>query len=33
MCLHKQDSEYAAGPKCAKILKGKVLNMAGFSIC
>ena len=28
MCLNKQDSEYASGPKCDKIL-----NMAGFSIC
>ena len=29
MCLYKQDSEYAWGPKYAKIL-----NMAGFStIC
>ena len=28
MCLNKQDSEYALGPKYAKIL-----NMAGFSIC
>ena len=28
MCLYKQDSEYASGPKYAKIL-----NMAGFSIC
>ena len=28
MCLYKQDSEYALGPKYAKIL-----NMTGFSIC
>ena len=28
MYLNKQDSEYALGPKYAKIL-----NMAGFSIC
>ena len=28
MCLNKQDSEYASGPKYAKIL-----NMTGFSIC
>ena len=28
MCLYKQDSEYASGPKYAKIL-----NMAGFSVC
>ena len=28
MCLNKQDSEYASGPKYAKIL-----NMAGLSIC
>ena len=28
MCLYKQDSEYASGPKYAKIL-----NMEGFSIC
>ena len=27
MCLNKQDSEYASGPKYAKIL-----NMAGFTI-
>ena len=26
MCLYKQDSEYASGPRCAKIL-----NMARFS--
>ena len=28
MWLYKQDSEYASGPKYAKIL-----NMAGLSIC
>ena len=28
MCLYKQDSEHASGPKCAKIL-----NMAKFSMC
>ena len=28
MCLNKKDSEYASGPKYAKIL-----NMTGFSIC
>ena len=28
MCLIKQDSEYAWGPKYARIM-----NMAGFSIC
>ena len=28
MCLNKQDSEYASGPKY-----GKILDMAGFSIC
>ena len=28
MCLYKQDSKYASGPKYAKIL-----NMAGFSVC
>ena len=28
MCLYKQDSQYASGPKYAKIL-----NMAGFSVC
>ena len=34
MCLYKQDSEYASGPKYVKILLyDKVLNMAGFSIC
>ena len=27
MCLYKNDSEYASGPKYVKIL-----NMAGFSI-
>ena len=33
MCLNQQDSEYAWGPKHAKILNnGKVLNMAGFSL-
>ena len=31
MCLNKQDSEYASGPKYAKY--AKILNMAGFSIC
>ena len=31
---NKQDSEYACGPKYAKILNmGKFLNMAWFSIC
>ena len=35
MSLSKQDSEYTFGLKYPKLLSGygKVLNMAGFSIC
>ena len=35
MFRNKQDSEYASGPKhaCQNSEKGKVQNMAAFSIC
>ena len=33
MCLQKQDSDYALGPNMLNSEYGKVLNMAGFSIC
>ena len=34
MCLNKQDSEYASGPKiCQSFEYGKIQNMTGFSIC
>ena len=35
MFRNKQDSQYASGPKhaCQNSEKGKVQNMAAFSIC